>query len=108
MKTTVKQLATGTFLIVLLLMGNTKAEASERKVFSKTYTETALQLENWMTEETFWNTNSTARIEFAPEIEVGLQLEDWMLDDSNWKVSSPEDEPRLTIEHWMINKKFWR
>ena len=58
MKTIVKQLATGTFLTFLLLVGNVNAEGTETNTLNSEIIETSLQVENWMTDETIWNTNS--------------------------------------------------
>ncbi len=131
MKTTIKQLATGTFIAILLFVGTVKAEAT--KVSGHVNMETTLQLENWMTDETVWNTNSINITDFAQETEnemaledwmtdskywnyntnileeaeTSLELENWMINDANWNVNNIDDEPELTIEQWMINETFW-
>jgi len=132
MKTIARQLATGTFLIVLLLIGTIQAEASKRKALNNETIETALQLENWMTDETVWNSSDVNNADVVLETEAGLQLEDWMTDsedwnadnglveeteleleswmtnDSSWNVNSIENEPEITIENWMISRSFWK
>ncbi len=45
MKTIAKQIAAGTFIALLLMVGNVKATET------KATTETTLQLEEWMTDE---------------------------------------------------------
>jgi len=130
---TIKQLATGTFIAILLLAGNIKAEAAKTKVANLVNIETTLQLENWMTDKTVWNTNSINMADFAPETEnemafenwmtdseywnfknniveeteTDLTLENWMINESNWKVKNADNEPELAIEQWMIDDSFW-
>lgn len=100
MKTTLKQITAGTFIALLLMVGNVKA--SETEATSLKATETSLQLENWMTNETIWNTNS-----FVQETEKGMELESWMTSDETWKVEDMDVEPELTVENWMINDNIW-
>lgn len=133
MKTSVKKLAAGTFFALLLLVGNINAKGTEIKSASTVINETSLQLENWMTDETIWNTNSAMFAEFvqetettlelkdwmtnaetwnlnhqfAVETESGLQLEDWMTNDITWTRNNVEKDAELTIEPWMINKNIW-
>jgi len=130
---TIKQLATGTFIAILLLAGNIKAEAAKTKVTNQVNMETTLQLENWMTDETVWNTNlmNTAGFSqepenemafenwmtdsdywnfnnnFVEETETDLAFENWMINDANWKVNNIDNEPELAVEQWMINESFW-
>ena len=134
MKATVKQLATITFIALLLMAINVKAEGTEAKAKSSEAVETTLQLENWMTDETIWNTNSAMYVELAPESEATLQLEDWMtttetwnlnysideetepalelenwmVSDLSWNINSVENEPALTVEQWMIDENVWK
>jgi len=108
MKTLVKQLAAATFLAFLLLVGNVKAEGTETNALSREIIETPLQLENWMTDETIWNTNTVNMAEFDQETEATLELEDWMIDDTTWNVNETEKEPELTVEPWMTDKNFWK
>ena len=58
MKTTVKQIASLAFIALILFVGNVKADGTEIKATSLKTIETSLELENWMTNETVWNTNS--------------------------------------------------
>ncbi len=133
MKTTMKQLAAGTFIALLLLVGNVKAEGTEVINASNKNIETTLALENWMTDETIWNTNTIEMANFVIESEMNLniedwmtnaetwsfsnnfiteneealELEDWMLDRETWHARNITSEPELTIENWMINDKLW-
>lgn len=108
MKTTVKQITAGTFVALLLLVGN--AEASEIKATRHKTVETTLQLESWMTNETIWNTNSLNIMEFAHESEAGLELESWMTNDESWSMNHmfvKETETGLELEGWMTNDATW-
>ena len=105
MKTTLKQITVGTFIALLLMVGNVKA--SETEATSLKATETSLQLENWMTNETIWNNNTIKTIDFVQETETSLELESWMTSDETWKVEDMDVEPELTVENWMINDNIW-
>jgi len=131
MKTSVKQLAAGTFIALLLLVGNVKA--NESKASSLKTVETNLELENWMTDETIWNINSiniaeyvqetetdlileswmtneeTWNLEysFVEEAETAMELEGWMIKDEVWNANVINNESELTVEPWMINNNFW-
>jgi len=133
MKTTMKQLAAGTFIALLLLVGNVKAEGTERIVSSIESIETALQLENWMTDEIIWNNyfNSNEFVQeielsmelenwmtseniwnlnnnFVEECESGMELESWMTSEETWKTKNINGEPELTIENWMVDRDIWK
>ena len=131
MKTTVKQIAAATFIALILLAGNVKA--TDTKVSSQEAIETTLQLENWMTNESIWNTNSINHAEFVRETETsmelenwmtnaetwnpnnsfvneaesGLELEDWMTNDETWNTVNNDNETELTLENWMVNNNAW-
>jgi len=127
MKTTMKQLAAGTFIALLLLVGNVSAKGTEAKASGRESSETILRVEKWMTDEFLWNTNSvnitefaletetTMEIEnwminseipnpgfgFAEEIETGMQFENWMTSDATWNVIYTDNDTALTVESWM-------
>ena len=105
MKTTIKQITAGTFIALLFLVGNVNAK--ETHVTITENNETNLQLENWMTDETVWNTNSINMAEFVLETETSMELEDWMTNDETWNTVSNNDEPKLTVENWMVNSNLW-
>jgi hypothetical protein len=110
MKTTVKQLAAGTFVAFLLLVGNVNAEGTEVKASSHENMETTLQLEEWMTNESFWNSNSVNISNFGVETEAKLELEDWMTSEENWNSSNnmvEETEAGMEIESWMTSEEAW-
>ena len=111
MKTTLKQLAAGTFIALLLLAGNVKAEGTEVKTTDLEMIETSLQLENWMTDETVWNANSVYMIDFAQESETSLQLESWMTSENIWNSNysfDTETEAGLELENWMTSEDIWK
>ena len=110
MKTTVKQLAAGTFIALLLLVGNVNAEGTEAKASSHETIETTLQLEKWMTDEFIWNTNSVNIAEFVQETETCLELESWMTKQESWSLSNSfveEAEPAMELENWMTSETAW-
>ncbi len=110
MKTTMKHLAAGTFIALLLLVGNVNAEGTETKASGRESIESTLQLENWMTNESIWNTNSLNIGEFAQETETGMDLETWMTSSETWNVSSnfvEETETGLELENWMTSEETW-
>ena len=110
MKTTMKQLAAGTFIALLLLVGNVKAEGTETKASGREAIETTLQLENWMTDENIWNINSISIAEFVQETEPALEIENWMTSDKTWNSSFnfiEETEEPMKLECWMSCEEIW-
>ena len=108
MKTTIKQITTGTFIALLLMVGN--VYATETKASSHEAIETTLQLENWMTNESIWNTNSINIAEFVVETETSMELENWMTNAESWNVNNSfvnEVESGLELEDWMTNDETW-
>ena len=127
MKTTMKQLAAGTFIALLLLVGNVNAKGTETIASGHESIETSLQIEKWMTDEFLWNSNvvsisdfsqeteSTIEIEnwmtspeiwdpttgFIEETETGMELEGWMTSEIKWNVTNTDSDPDLTVENWM-------
>lgn len=109
MKTTIKQLAAVTLVALLLLGGNGYAKGTQAKASSQE-TETALQLEKWMIDESVWNSKSSLIIEIAQETETGLSLENWMIKAEAWNLKSDfteETESELQIENWMTSQETW-
>ena len=135
MKTRVKQLAAGTFLTMLLMFGIINVKGTELKALSLKTIETSIQLENWMTDETIWKTNSFLTVEFAmeTELESESEIESWMTDLDAWdfnneivtvpdsqlesenqmtvenmlKLKETAIEKELTLENWMVDDKVW-
>jgi hypothetical protein len=109
MKTTMKHLAAGTFIALILIVGNVRAEGTETKATSQAI-ETSLQVEKWMTDETIWNTKSISLAEIAMEIESTLELESWMTNSETWNFSInvvEEAEENMEIECWMTCDEIW-
>jgi hypothetical protein len=109
MKTTMKQLAAGTFIALLLLAGNGYAKETRAKA-SSYETETSLQLEKWMTDESIWNSKSTFTFEIGQETETGLSLENWMIKAKTWNFSQnvvEDAEIMLKVENWMTSEEIW-
>ena len=110
MKTTFKQLIAGTFIALLIVAGNNKAEATELKVSGLETAEKSLQIENWMTDETFWETNSFYTMNFSPATETTMKLESWMTNYSTWNSRYKfvaEAEAEMELESWMTNELLW-
>ncbi len=134
MKTKMKQLVTVSVLAFQILAGNVRADGTEAKITLFEENETTLRLEDWMTDETIWNSNSAifadfvqeaepkAEIEswmteaglwsfncgFANETEPGLELESWMVEDFTWNKVPIENDSKLSLESWMTNEKIWK
>lgn len=112
MKTTMKKLAAGAFIALLLLGGNVQAKGTEVNVSSHENIETSLKLETWMTNETIWNNNvKGSNVEFVEEIEESLKIENWMTDDETWQINNlldEENEQGLVVEGWMTSEKTWK
>ncbi len=110
MKATVKQLATATFIALILIVVNVKAEGTERIASINENIETTLQLENWMTDETIWNSDSFSTNEYYQETETGLEIENWMTNAETWNFEYnflQETEAGLELESWMTCEKTW-
>ena len=134
MKTLVQQIAAGTFIALILLVGNVKAEGTETKASRQINIESTLQLENWMTDESVWNTNSLDMNDFIQETEsvleleswmtsrktwnsknhffnvseFAMELEDWMINEEAWNTNNNIIDQELEVEAWMINENYWR
>jgi hypothetical protein len=110
MKTTMKQLAAGTFIALLLLVGNVNAEGTETKASGHEAIEATLQLEKWMIDETIWNTNSVGVTFFARETEPAMEIENWMTSERTWSLSHnliEETEKPMELECWMSCEEIW-
>jgi len=110
MKTTVKHLAAGTFIALILLVGNVQAEGTETKTSNQAI-ETTLQIEKWMTDETLWNTNSKVITGISAEKESAMEIEDWMTSTETWdfnKSIAQETEAGMVIESWMTSEENWK
>ena len=107
MKTTMKQLAAGTFIALLLLVGNVNAKGTETIASGHESTESSLQIEKWMTNEFLWNSNSVNISEFVLETETTIEIESWMTNLEIWTPVAgliEETESALQLESWMISE----
>jgi len=112
MKNTVKKIAAGALLTLALTFGFENATGTELRASSLEIVETSLQLENWMTNENFWDINTGFGSEFIleTEAETALQLESWMTGDSMWEVANwfvTEAENTMELETWMTSDYTW-
>ena len=112
MKTTMKQLAAGTILGLLLIAVNVHAEGKEiPKASSLEISEEAMVLESWMTDEAVWDIESSSFI-IEEATEESLSLEDWMTSDETWNKlqnvkTETEKESSLELESWMTDTLVW-
>ena len=61
-----------------------------------------LIVEDWMTENIFFNPTPVPQV----EAESDLKVEDWMLNESLFTSADVEETP-LALESWMTNNKVW-
>jgi len=110
MKTTVKNLVTGTFLILALILGYADVKGTEVENTIRETNENSIRLENWMIDETIWNANSFQFAEFVRETETELEVESWMISGDAWNFNTPlllEAEMDLELESWMTCENMW-
>jgi len=111
MKTTMKQLAAGTILALLLMAANVHAEGKDAtKASSLESIETTMEIESWMIDDNIWNITSSNALEDVTE--ESLNLEDWMISDENWNSiqnmnNETEEESSLELESWMTDTLVW-
>jgi len=108
MKTTLKKIAAGTFMVLLVLAGNVKAEGTELKTSALEITETLVPMENWMTSEAVWNTSSLSYFDFALETEANMEIESWMTSETIWNVEEIIKDENLLLENWMVDSEVWK
>jgi len=81
---------------------NGKTENAFWTSFDKAF-DPALELEGWMTEEDFFETEVFS---FENDLDQPMELENWMFDESLFYSQQVQDEP-LTLENWMISADYW-
>lgn len=128
MKTKLKLLFTETLVAILILVGTVNAS----ELTKQSSLETNLQLEEWMMDETIWNslsmnmavyaedmeesllveawmtTSDVWNTNFAIEMESSLELEEWMTDENVWENQNAVAEASLIVEDWMISDELWQ
>lgn len=114
MKTRLTQIILATFLLAFLIAGNVSAKGSKLAIASclENVTESKLELESWMLNESNWANFETSTYVVTEYSEKSLEVEDWMLDQSNWlnenfQYSTAEAENVLMLEDWMTNEVYW-
>jgi hypothetical protein len=110
MKTTVKQIATGTLMVLLSLAINVQAHGNKHASRHENNFEPALQIENWMIDESTWNLSPSEEIAVQTEQDAELKVEDWMTDTYAWDAAALIDEATelpLQVEDWMTDTKTW-
>lgn len=108
MKTRISQIIAIAFFALFILVGNVNAKGTEKSASNHENIEAALELENWMVSDNFWDTGDVLTIETAEEETLGL--EDWMTSESTWKLENTielETETELAFEPWMTNESIW-
>lgn len=99
MKTRISQLVAALFFSVLVI-GNVNATERDANASSHENIETALKFENWMMDETIWNTST---FHYTEATETNLELENWMTNDMVWDIQFES----LPLENWMVNDHIW-
>lgn len=79
MKSRIGKLLFGVAIAIVALTG-INAKSTTRLL--KVETEPALEIENWMTDEFFWNREN---VNVAPAKDKELGIENWMYDDDHWR-----------------------
>lgn len=104
MKTTIKQIATGTLIVLLLIAIDANAHRGKAKASGhENYYEPALVIEDWMISESAFDFSPSE--ELAIEQENELKVESWMTDTYELYAGSAfknEAEEVLSLEKWMI------
>lgn len=111
MKTTVKQIATGTLMVLLSFAINVQAHENRAHASShENNFEPALHIENWMIDESTWSLSPSEEISIQTEQDAELKIEDWMTDTYFWDAVAVFEEVTelpLQLEEWMTNSKNW-
>ena len=109
MKTSVKQLAAGTLLALLIMVGNTNAIGTEVESLTPEI-EAIFDIENWMIDENLWEIQAPINFEIVEETEIDLELETWMTSEEIWNTTTniiEEKDSELIVEDWMLSEKVW-
>ena len=89
--------------VILTEINSTKAISAESFTM-EAETEKGLEVESWMTNETFFSNN----FKVAEEMDKDLKLEGWMIRATNsgaaMNTIQDETEQTLKVEDWMINE----
>ena len=133
MKTTMKSAAVIFFLALVTYHGNLYAKEGKLKSsVMESIAEPALNVASWMVNERLWNVSEipAGNMEFEPALELenwmaeeyyfepsnfideSLTVENWMTDEKVWNQGITKHEEvlkdkLLAVEPWMINENNW-
>lgn len=111
MKTTVKQIATGTLMVLLSLAINVQAHGTKSNASRhENNFEPALHIENWMIDESTWNLSPSEETAIQTEHEAELKVEQWMTETYTWNAATILEEATelpLQVEDWMTETQSW-
>ena len=110
MKTLIKQLSAA-LILSAFVFGYSNANATGLETPANEYAEASLYLEDWMIDETIWNSTSVILSNFVTETESALEIENWMISDNFSTVvlvQEIEVEQKLSLENWMIDSEVWK
>lgn len=107
-----KLLENSSFNAIALAMVETSDEVEMRDYKTENFdfsileneTEPTLEMEEWMNDETYFDSFSFQLIE---ETETEMSLEEWMLDENLFQVIESSENP-LELETWMTSEKVWK
>jgi hypothetical protein len=110
MKTRITKITAVALFALSILMGNVNAKGTEISASNYENIETTLDLEDWMINDSFWDTENNLIVN--QESEASLELENWMTNENTWIVENKidlktETEQSLTFEPWMTNECIW-
>ena len=110
MKTTMKQLTAGTFLTLVMLVGNVNAEGTQAKASNhENAIETTLHIEKWMTDNAVWKTQASNPVVYEQSADEMPEIENWMTNAVTWDVNRytvEETEQELKVEDWMTESNW--
>ncbi|MDX1283801.1 MAG: hypothetical protein R3182_02250 [Draconibacterium sp.] len=83
----------------------TEPTESLNAMYYETETESALTLEEWMTDNTVFNV--PAAFEYTEASDDYLEVESWMLNENVFQPQNEKDSS-LEVETWMVSDKVWK
>ena len=111
MKTTVKQIATGTLMVLLSIAINVQAHGNKAHASRhENNFEPALHIENWMIDESTWNLSPSEETAIQTEQDAELKVEQWMTETYTWNAATILEEAtelQLHVEDWMTETQSW-
>lgn len=106
------------FLISLSGNANAKNRPNSNEItLNATFTnssdiENDLEIENWMTNEYFWDKQELNSLLTETEVKEDLEIKDWMSSDIFFKIGkqpeNDENSDTLSVQNWMTDNKLWR